>query len=378
MNKKPTIIADCHIPFLKGTLDTVADVRYLPTEEINAATVKEADALLIRTRTTCNELLLAGSKVKFIGTATIGYDHIDAHFCEQQGIYWTNAPGCNAASVAQYITAALLYMASKHSLNLAETCIGIVGVGHVGTKVAEVAKTLGVRMLLNDPPRAKKENLPHFVSLDTIAEQADIITFHTPYTKEGEFATKHLFNDAFCEKIKRKPIIINTSRGEIIKTETLLNALQNKQLTDCVIDCWENEPTILPALVKQAGITTPHIAGYSTDGKANATRMMIEALTSYFHFDREKIKGFSIPNPIKSCIFADSNQMQDALYEVVSQTYDIVQESEQLKKNIARFEYIRNHYPVRREFSAFTVLLQHTQLSLANTIHKLGFNIQES
>jgi erythronate-4-phosphate dehydrogenase len=376
MNKKPHIIADCHIPFLKGTIDEIVDVTYLPAEEITAQSVKNADALLIRTRTKCNQSLLAQSKVQFIGTATIGYDHIDTFYCQQNNIVWKNAPGCNAASVAQYVVAALLYMAQKHAITLAESTIGIIGVGHVGKQVAHIAKALGMRVLLNDPPRQAREHLPHFVSVQEIAEQANFITYHTPYTTSGLYPTHHIFNQAYCNKLKNKPIIINTARGEIVDTNCLLLALETHRITDCVIDCWENEPLIAAMLAQKVGVATPHIAGYSADGKANATRMMIAAVTEHFGINTQKINQFSIPHPIKSCIFANSNEMQDALYELVSQSYNIFNESCQLKNDVSAFESMRNEYPLRREFFAYTVQLQKTQHHIAPILTQLGFNIQ--
>lgn len=376
MNNKIRVIADCHIPFLQGTIDNIATVTYLAASEISNRTVKDADALLIRTRTHCNESLLNSSKVQFIGTATIGYDHIDTQYCLQKGIVWKNAPGCNAASVAQYIVAALLYMARKHSLSLTESTIGIIGVGHVGKQVAQMAETLGMRVLLNDPPRQEKEDLPHFVSIHEIAEKANFISYHTPYTNSGVYPTHHLFDQVYCKQLKKKPIIINAARGEIVDTTTLLNALHTRTITDCVLDCWENEPHISATLAQQAGIATPHIAGYSADGKATATRMMITALTDYFGINIQKINPFSIPLPIKSSIFANSNQMQDALYELVSQTYPILQESCQLKNDVSAFEYLRNHYPIRREFFAYTVHVKKQQLHVVPILQQLGFNIQ--
>ncbi len=378
MNKKPLILADCHIPFLKGSIEQVVDVRYLTSNEFVPSVVRHADGLLIRTRTLCNHVLLENSTVKFIGTATIGYDHIDTTYCNENNITWKNAPGCNAMSVAQYIVCAILFLTQKHQLKLHNLSLGIVGVGNVGSKVAQLAQALGIKVLLNDPPRQENEYLPHFVDINSIASQSDIISFHTPLTHHGKHNTKHLFNKDLIEKLKRKPIIINTARGEIINTDSLLWAIEKEYIRDSIIDCWENEPCINPHLVNKTSIATPHIAGYSTDGKANATRIITNEMIKYFGLDDKKINHFSLPNPIKSIIFANSTSLQDALYEVVTQTYNIEKESDSLKKDLSLFEKIRNEYPIRREFHAYTVKLTEQQKAWTNIYTDLGFNIDPS
>ena len=229
--------------------------------------VKDADALIIRTRTRCNRELLEGSKVKFIATATIGFDHIDAEYCREADITWTNAPGCNSASVAQYLQSSLILLQTLKGINLPEVTIGIIGVGNVGSKVAKVAQELGMRVLLNDLPREDKEGKQGFSSLQTLAEECDILTFHVPLYKEGRYKTCHLADDAFFQSLKRKPVIINTSRGEIIETGALLNALDTGLVSDAIIDVWENEPAINLTLLDKVFLGTPHIAGYSADGK---------------------------------------------------------------------------------------------------------------
>ena len=213
------VIVDDKIPFIKEAIEKIADeVVYAPGKDFTPSLVKDADALIIRTRTRCNRELLEGSKVKFIATATIGFDHIDAEYCREAGITWTNAPGCNSASVAQYLQSSLILLQALKGINLPEVTIGIIGVGNVGSKVAKVAQELGMRVLLNDLPREDKEGKQGFSSLQTLAKECDILTFHAPLYKEGRYKTCHLADDAFFQSLKRKPVIINTSRGEIIET----------------------------------------------------------------------------------------------------------------------------------------------------------------
>ena len=310
------IIADAYIPFLNGLLDDVAKVTYLPPEEFTAEAVHDADALIIRTRAKCNEALLKGSKVRFIATATIGYDHIDTEYCANNGIEWTNCPGCNADSVNNYIHAAITTIFGE---SLEGKTIGIIGVGNVGSRVANMASNLGMKVLLNDPPREAKEGPENFVSLEEIQEKSDIITIHTPLNKE----TFHLIDEDFLASCKNTPLIINAARGEVCFTEALLS-----YKGEIVLDCWENEPNISLPLLEKVALGTPHIAGYSLDGKANGTRMAAEAVCKFFGIEKE----IKIEVPGKKGI-----------------PYYIEGESNALKAHPELFEQFRNNYPIRRD-----------------------------
>ncbi|MBO4536323.1 MAG: 4-phosphoerythronate dehydrogenase, partial [Bacteroidales bacterium] len=261
------IVCDDKIPFLRGVFEPYAEVVYLPGAAITAADVRDADALIVRTRTRCNCALLEGSSVRVIASATIGYDHIDTAWCSEHGIEWANAPGCNSGSVAQYIASALKVLAERFDLDLGNTTFGIVGVGHVGGKVARVAQALGMRVLLNDPPRAAAEGPDGFVSLDDLIAGSDIITLHVPLTSE----THHLFDAGRLSQMRPDQILINTSRGEVVDGEALKSALRARRLATAVLDVWEHEPDIDPELAQLVEIATPHIAGYSQDGKAAGT-----------------------------------------------------------------------------------------------------------
>ena len=224
------IIADNKIPFLRGALEPFAEVVYMPGKETTAEVVKDADALITRTRTICNEALLKGSSVKVIATATIGFDHIDTAWCEANGIIWRNAPGCNSWSVKQYITSLLLSVARKRSLSLEGMTLGVVGVGNVGSKVASAAAALGMKVLLNDPPRERKEGPEAFVSLDELIRRSDIITLHVPLQKDGPDATWHLFDAARLASMRPGQILFNSSRGPVVDNKALKAALQERRI----------------------------------------------------------------------------------------------------------------------------------------------------
>ena len=338
--KKMKVIVDNKIPYIKGNIEKIADeVVYLPGNAFTKEEVKDADALIVRTRTLCNAELLEGSSVKFIATATVGFDHIDVDYCREAGIVWTNCPGCNAGSVEQYVHASLLLLKHYKGLDLKKAVLGIVGVGHVGKRVQRMAEALGMRVLLNDPPR-EDSGEPGFVSLQTIAEECDVITFHTPLNREGKYRTFHLADAAFFIGLKRTPSIINSSRGEVVDASALLDALEEGKVKDAVIDTWEGEPDISLELLRKVFIGTPHIAGYSADGKANATRMSLEALCRYFG----KTAEFSIAPPALP-LKTYSDDAEKAYLEV----YNPMDDSVRLKESPEKFEWFRGNYPLRRE-----------------------------
>lgn len=342
------IIIDNKIPYIKEAVQRIADeVVYAPGKDFTPELVRDADALIVRTRTHCNRDLLEGSRVRFIATATIGFDHIDTEYCKQAGIEWTNAPGCNSASVAQYIQSSLLVWKSVRNKRLDELTIGIIGVGNVGSKVAKVAQDFGMRILLNDLPREEKEGAKQFSSLEKIAEECDIITFHVPLYKEGKYKTFHLADDVFFQSLKRKPVIINTSRGEVIQTDALLKALSNRMISDAIIDVWEHEPEINRDLLEKAFIGTPHIAGYSADGKANATRMSLDAICKFFQIKEDY--EINAPAPASPIIHAKNHE------EAVLQMYNPTEDSNRLKNQPELFETLRGDYPLRREEKAYII-----------------------
>lgn len=342
------VVVDNKIPFINEAIEKIADeVIYSSGSNFTPTLVKDADALIIRTRTYCNRALLEGSKVRFIATATIGIDHIDTEYCREAGIEWTNAPGCNSASVAQYLQSSLLLLQQLKGKNLSELTLGVIGVGNVGSKVIKVAGELGMRVLQNDLPREDVEGNAEYSSLQTLAEECDILTFHTPLYKEGKYKTFHLADAAFFQSLKRRPVIINTSRGEVIETQALLNALETGTISDAIIDVWENEPDINLTLLNKVFLGTPHIAGYSADGKANATRMSLDALCHFFNIEAD----YCIIPPQPENLILKANSMADAYLQM----YNPQRDSEALKNQPELFEHLRGNYPLRREERAFRI-----------------------
>ncbi len=305
------IIVESHIPFIQGKLEAAGhDVIYLAPEDIVSSTVRDADALIIRTRTRCDAALLDGSRIKKIATATIGTDHIDLDYCRNKGIDVFNAPGCNAPAVAQYV------LASLSALNITSGTVGIVGVGHVGSIVNRWAPACGFSTVLNDPP----------LGLLNSVFDADVITFHVPF----DATTRHMADAEFFAKCTRKPLIINASRGAVVDTLALLDAIRAGQVRGAVIDCWEGEPNINLELLEHAKIATPHIAGYSLEGKRRATAMALSAI------------DITIAETLDPVAVAPS-------FAEIAASYNPLIDTAALKARPEAFEVLRNRYTYRPE-----------------------------
>jgi len=373
------IIIDNKIPYIKGVFEPYAEVVYLPGNQTTAEVVKDADALVTRTRTLCNEEVLSGSKVKFIATATIGFDHIDTAYCRTAGIEWENAPGCNAESVNQYIASALFSYSMPKNILLKDKNIGIVGVGQVGSRVARTCEILGMNVLLNDPPREREEGGDKFVSLQTICEQADIISFHVPLNRGGIDNTFHMVNEAFLGSLKRKPVIINTCRGEVFDTQAVYNSRKTKALSGLVIDCWENEPNLDLKLLDLADFGTSHIAGYSRDGKANGTTMSIRAISRFFQLGIDDWQPLGVEPPLSPLIELNGKGLTEhmILAKAILSTYEIESDDRALRTRPHLFEKLRGDYPVRREFGNYSIRAMNTDMQTLEKLRKAGFNILE-
>jgi erythronate-4-phosphate dehydrogenase len=371
------IIADDKIPFLKGVLEPYAKVTYLPGNQINRANVMKSDALLVRTRTKCDSELLAGTPVKYIGTATIGFDHIDTEFCEKNNIKWINAPGCNSSSVQQYIAAALLRISAESAFSLKDKTIGIVGVGNVGSKVQNLANVLGMNILLNDPPRERREGKNNFVDLNQLLIESDIITLHVPLNMDGEDRTFHMFNKEVFYTLKRSCWLINSSRGEVVETEALKNALSGERISGAVLDVWEREPEIDIPLMHMAFLATPHIAGYSADGKANGTAMIVKNLCESFNIPLTGWYPTEVPGTNDPVLEIDcaGKTSEEIVRKAVNHTYNIVEDDVRLRFDPSRFEKERENYPVRREFSYYTINLKDGNKEAVKLLKDLGFNV---
>ena len=336
------LIIDDKIPYIRGQAEKLGECLYLPGADISAGDVRDADALIVRTRTRCDEDLLRGSKVGFVATATIGYDHIDRAAMRRLGIAWTNCPGCNAASVAQYVGCVILAAQEEGILQNGSLVVGLIGAGHVGMAAKALLESMGHRVMLNDPP-LQFRGQRGFSSLESIARECDVVSLHTPLTRSGLFPTRHLANRRFFASLRRRPLFINSSRGACVNTRALLEAIEKGKVRAAAIDTWENEPLINRELLEAAWIATPHIAGYSADGKANATRMSLEAVAAHFGLDA----SFKVsPPPLPEGFIYDTETVPSC---EALRRYDPRYDSRRLKAAPEQFEALRGNYPLRRE-----------------------------
>lgn len=328
-------VIDQAIPFIEGVLEPYAEVVYRRGEDICAEDVRDADALVIRTRTRCNAALLDGSRVRLIATATIGFDHIDLDYCRTHGIEVSTAAGCNARGVLQWVAATLALLAEHKNFRPEERTIGIVGVGNVGRLVKEYAKAWGFRTVCCDPPREEREHCG-FVGLDEVLRTADIVTLHVPL----DDSTRHLLNHSNIALLRPDTIVINASRGEVVESEALL--LRGD--VTCALDVWEHEPHIDKRLLHKAFVATPHIAGYSAEGKANAAALSVRALADRFGLPL----GHWYPSGISPTTPRDIGWSD--MCRTIRHYCDLARESRELKSHTEEFESLRNNYHYRNEY----------------------------
>ena len=376
------IIADDKIPFLRGVLEPFAEVEYLPGKDLTKEKVKDIDGIITRTRTKCKKELLEGSKVKIIASATIGYDHIDTLWCEENNIVWKNAPGCNSSSVMQYMASLLLHFAVRNNISLAGKTLGVIGVGNVGRKVAALGRIFGMNVLCNDPPRARKEGKEGFAELDEIIKKSDFISFHVPLIEEGKDRTFHYADEKFfsaLEKDGKRPFLINASRGEVVDNVLLKKVLKEKKiLCGAALDVWENEPELDLELLKLTDFATPHIAGYSLDGKANGTSMSVQEIAKYFSLPLTDFYPESLPVPENAFIELSGEgggKAEEILLECMDRSYNILEDDKRLRESPETFEKQRGSYPFRREMVAYTV--KNAPASVKESLIKLGFTVSD-
>jgi len=374
------LIIDENIAFADKAFKQFGNVILLSGREITNSILKDADILIVRSITNVNEELLKNTHVKFVGTATIGTDHIDLEYLKKNNIAFADAKGCNAYSVAEYIVASLLNLAVRFDFSLQIKSIGIVGVGNVGSKVAAFAKALGMKVLLNDPPLKRNGDNRNFVELDQILD-CDIVTLHTPLNLNGIDKTYHLFDKSNLNKLKDGVILVNTSRGAVVKNSDLIYAIDKKNLK-VVLDVWENEPNINIELLEKVSISTPHIAGYSNEGKVNGTKIIYESLCKFL--GKEVAFPFNSSAPQNSIkYFNKIETLEVELDNLVSNIYSIKDDDQRMRKmqmmnqNEIKLEFDlqRKNYPIRREFCNYSVQLNQKTNKIQEILTSLRFKV---
>lgn len=380
------IVADENIPLLDSFFSDIGEIRRLSGRSMSNEDVRDADILLVRSVTRVNRELLEGSRVRFVGTSTIGTDHVDLDWLEEAGIRFSAAPGCNANSVAEYVLSVLSLHAERRGLaDWSQLSVGIVGVGNVGGELARKLDRLGFDVRLCDPPRAdREEDNQEFVSLEE-AMKCDVVTLHTPLTREGNHPSLHMIGQPELEALGANQLLINSGRGEVIDSTALLARLEQGGAPTVVLDVWEQEPRIHPELVDRVWLATPHIAGYSLEGKVQGTEMIYQALSQFLGLPVRKKAGQFLPEPALSKIsFTSSAEEEDAIRIALRACYDPRRDDARLRNamagsvedRVAAFDRLRRDYPVRRECSSLKVQLKGTSKSLQDSFRAIGFKLK--
>ncbi len=377
------IVADKNIPFVEACVGYLGEVDLLEGREITAQKVKDADALLVRSVTQVNETLLKGSRVRFVATATIGFEHIDRAYLDDQGIGFSSAPGSNANSVAEYIVAALLEIGHQEHIGLEGASIGIVGVGNVGSRVAAKCEALGMTVVRHDPPLARQTGDLQYEPIGAVFD-CDFVTLHTPLTREGQDPTYHLADAPFFAALKPGAVFLNTARGSVMESSTLRVAMSTGQLGGVCLDVWENEPTIDPDLLGEVDLASPHIAGYSFDGKVAGMVMIYQALCQRFNLPVEHgVEDFLPAADVAVIELEGQMTRQEAVRQAVQGVYDIGLDHGHTRQILttpearrgAFFDALRKNYRRRREFHNTTIQLNVPDPGLASLLKGIGFGI---
>ena len=377
------IVADSKIPHAETAFNQLGEVKAIPTKQMTNDAVKDADVILVRSETKVDASLLKGARARFVGTATIGSDHVDLEYLRKNNIGFASCPGSNANSVAEYVLAALLEVEARLGIPLKGKTLGVVGHGNTGSGVAMKAEAIGMNVLLNDPPLARTTSDSRYVPLDALMD-ADFISLHVPLTKSGEDATFHLFDGSRLAAMKAGSVLMNSSRGGVAETEAVKKALRTNHLRACVLDVWENEPNIDGELLQLVTIGTPHIAGYSHDGKLNATRMLQHALNRFFQSSIVQRNTFDASEQKKTIVLpSDNSDIEFLVRHAVQKCYNIERDDADLRQLLSQpeqqrgdyFRDLRAKYRVRREFPNYIINSNNISTELAHILSSVGFKL---
>nr|WP_314482981.1 4-phosphoerythronate dehydrogenase PdxB [uncultured Pseudomonas sp.] len=376
------IVADENIPLLDAFFQGFGEIRRYPGRGLDAASVREADILLVRSVTKVDRQLLEGSRVRFVGTCTIGTDHLDLDYFAQAGIRWSSAPGCNARGVVDYVLGSLLTLADLEGVSLSERVYGVVGAGQVGGRLVRVLRALGWNVMVCDPPRHAAEGAD-YVQLDTLLQACDVISLHTPLERGGQYPTWHLLGQAELARLRPGAWLINASRGAVVDNRALRTLLQQRDDLHAVLDVWEGEPQVDLQLADLCTLATPHIAGYSLDGRQRGTAQIYSALCQHLGVAEQVRLADLLPRPPVAQIELDAEaDLQWALAMLCRAVYDPRRDDADFRRSLsqdaqqqrAAFDQLRKHYPPRREIEGLAVRVRGDSPQLAQLIDALGAN----
>ncbi|WP_455204801.1 4-phosphoerythronate dehydrogenase [Kaarinaea lacus] len=378
------IVADANIPFVEQAFETLGTVTTVEGRSINPSEIKDADILLVRSVTPVNQELLAGSRVRFVATATIGTDHVDETYLRENQIGFASAPGCNAISAAEYVVSGLINVAQQSDIDLSTKTVAVVGCGNVGSQLIRLLTALNIQYVAYDPPRAQHFQDRDYSSWEDVL-QADIISAHVPLTFDGDYPTYRMFDEAFFNALKEQAIFVNTARGRVVDESALLGVLDKRDDLNLILDVWEHEPNINEQLLQKTRLATPHIAGYSLDGKVRGTEMIYQAVCEFVNQAPQWQKPVLPYAESFTAIQIESKLPdQQAISKAVFNAYDIHNDDARLRQVLdqpkeqrgAYFDQLRKNYPVRREFSCYELVTSEDRVSLNQCLKQMGFKVE--
>ncbi|OZG73726.1 erythronate-4-phosphate dehydrogenase [Hahella sp. CCB-MM4] len=377
------IVADENIPLVPQFFASIGEIQTYPGRGITPEHVRDADILLVRSITQVNRQLLEGSRVRFVGTTTIGLDHVDTEYLNECGIAYSNAPGCNASAVVEYVVGTLSVLADELGFELESKSVGIIGRGAIGSKLEKALTSLGMKVLSNDPPK-ENEGEEGLYPLEEVL-QCDVISLHVPLVEEGEYQTHHLMNHQVLSGLRGDQILINSSRGDVIDEAALKQRLQEENPPTVVLDVFNGEPVVDTELADLCHFVTPHIAGYTLDGKVAGTEMVYKSFCRYLGLpERHKLGQFLPEPPLKKLAFSSGADPFWALHTAIRTCYDVRHDDSNLRRTLRlpeaergkAFDELRKGYRVRRGFEQVKVVLKGGKVELLNKLSAVGFNIQ--
>ncbi len=377
------ILIDENIAYAQEAFSTAGNCTFANGRDFTNALIRDFDALIIRSVTQINRTLLHNTNIKFVGTATIGTDHIDLEYLKEAGIGFAHAPGCNSQSVAEYVFSAISNFVKSRNLEFKNLSIGIIGKGNIGSKVVRMSNAIGMNVMINDPPLQRKTGNNNFVSLSEVLN-ADIVTLHVPLKIKGKDKTYHLIDEKELNRMKDNAMLINSSRGAVVNNNSLLRNLNAGKNFFTVLDVWENEPAINKPLLKKVNFGTPHIAGYSLEGKVNGTKMIYDAFCNFFKLQPSwqpqlpRVENNEI-------VLTDTGTLESALFKIFRKVYNIEDDSLSLKKYSGlpenelskKFDELRKNYPLRRELSNYIIRFPNGNKNLIEKLKNFGAPVKE-
>lgn len=374
------ILIDENMPYAEQLFSQLGEVVLKSGRTLTADDLVDVDALMIRSVTKVNaDLLSKANQLKFVGTATAGMDHVDQGLLRERGVFFTAAPGCNKVGVAEYAFSVMMVLAQQHGFSVFDKTVGIIGAGQVGSYLQQCLEGIGIKVLINDPPKQEAGDLRQFTPLDELLSQADIITLHTPITRDGAYPTQHLIGESVLNKLRGDQILINAARGPVVDNSALKERLKRNDGFIAALDVFEFEPEVDMELLPLLAFATPHVAGYGLEGKARGTTMIFNSYCEFLNNELRAHASDLLPTAPVPKLVLDRDWDEATLHNITQLVYDVRKDDALFRREISQpgaFDLMRKNYWDRREYSAVTLVGDNS--CRLSPLEKLGFQVEVS